>query len=28
MDTEDNLYPVVIGRSDLSGYLIDTSNTF
>lgn len=25
---EDNLYPVTIGRSDLSGYLIDTSGTF
>lgn len=24
----DNIYPITIGRSDLSGYLIDTSNTF
>ena len=27
-DAEDNTYQVVLGRSDLSGYLIDTSNTF
>lgn len=25
---EDNIYPVAIGRADLSGYLIDTSGTF
>jgi alpha-L-glutamate ligase-like protein len=24
----DSIYPIAIGRSDLSGYLIDTSNTF
>ena len=24
----DSIYPITIGRSDLSGYLIDTSNTF
>lgn len=27
-NTYDSIYPVVIGRSELSGYLIDTSNTF
>lgn len=27
-DAEDSTYQVVLGRSDLSGYLIDTSNTF
>jgi len=27
-EAEDSSYPVVIGRSELSGYLIDTSNTF
>jgi len=27
-DAEDGTYQVVLGRSDLSGYLIDTSNTF
>lgn len=27
-DAHDSTYPVVIGRSELSGYLIDTSNTF
>ncbi len=27
-DAHDSIYPVVIGRSELSGYLIDTSNTF
>ncbi|MDX9739085.1 MAG: sugar-transfer associated ATP-grasp domain-containing protein [Candidatus Dojkabacteria bacterium] len=27
-DAQDSTYPVVIGRSELSGYLIDTSNTF
>lgn len=27
-ESEDSSYPVVIGRSELSGYLIDTSNTF
>lgn len=27
-DNEENIYLVTIGRSDLSGYLIDTSNTF
>ena len=27
-NTYDSIYPVVRGRSELSGYLIDTSNTF
>ncbi len=27
-ETEENIYPVIIGRAVLSGYLIDTSNTF
>lgn len=27
-ETEESIYPVVIGRTILSGYLIDTSNTF
>ncbi len=27
-DSKENLYPVVIGRAELSGFLIDTSNTF
>jgi hypothetical protein len=26
--TDDIIYPLVIGRSELSGYLVDTTKTF